>query len=1071
MLLFISCLFRDIYASDSSAKTLQVSFVGMQAQEVAIKPNLRVVLKSDTEVLDEVVVTAMGIKRSEKALGYSATSVNSDKITATRNSDVMSALSGKIAGVQISSNSSDPGASNSVVVRGFSSLSGSNQPLYIIDGVPMSNSSAGSSTSDALDTSYDFGNGANAINPDDVESMTVLKGAAATALYGSRGLNGAVVITTKSGKGAKGFGISVSQTLGIDHAFKTPDIQTEFGPGIFAGWNDLDGNGTIWDPYQVKVSNGEKTYIGNSSYGYGPRYDGSQIRNYDGTWTTYSPHKNNMLDMYQLGFNTNTNVTVRGSGEKASFYASASYKKANSTTPNNTFERYSFLLKGTYQISDRVDIAGSMNFVNSKPRNAARNVGEYFVNPNIGMLGSHLDTKYFRDKYLGDHGGVASTSYGDQYGSLPSSYKNYWFAIDNYDSYRKETVIRPTLEVNVEIFNWLRFKADANMNYYYNRSEEKELGRGYANDGGYYGMAQKTKEEFTVGGTFTGNKQFGDFSLGGFTRFEYYNKSQSEWSVGTKGGMVVPGQWFVKNSKQTPSYSGEMKGTKRMMSAIFALNTSWKNQLYLDVTGRNDWSSALVYSNATGTHSYFYPSVSGSWLVSETFKEKMPSWISLAKLRVSWAQVGNDTDPYYINQTYNFGTLENPQGGSNVYTNELLDQIKSANLKPERKNSWEVGLDFRVLNDRLALDVTYYKENTKNQIMSVGIPSVSGASSQLINAGNIENKGVEIALNTIPFKNKDWQWDLNFTYTKNKSKIVELSDMLSSPYYTLMGSVNGGDYHVGSVAKVGGAYGLLMSDAVPAVNDKGEKLLTWDDSWRAASETPSGIVQEVGTLTPDFLGSISTTLTWKNLSLHIATDMRFGGMTASYANLYGTQGGWLESSLKGREGHGGLSWTSQYAESNGITYHDGVIPQGVFKEGTIATFVDGTKNDVSGMSYAQLIKEGKLEPTHAGAYNINHSAWNSPWGSTIDDVWFHEVNYISLREISLSYRFAKEIAHKVGAQGLSVMLSARNLGYLYNSLPNNINPESGRGNDSREFRIRGFEPYTANYMMTINVDF
>ena len=449
----------------------------------------------------------------------------------------------------------------------------------------------------------------------------------------------------------------------------------------------------------------------------------------------------------------------------------------------------------------------------------------------------------------------------------------------------------------------------------------------------------------------------------------------------------------------------------------------------------------------------------------------MPSWISLAKLRASWAQVGNDTDPYYINQTYNFGTLENPQGGSNVYTNELLDQIKSANLKPERKNSWEVGLDFRVLNDRLALDVTYYKENTKNQIMSVGIPSVSGASSQLINAGNIENKGIEIALNTIPFKNKDWQWDLNFTYTKNKSKIVELSDMLSSPYYTLMGSVNGGDYHVGSVAKVGGAYGLLMSDAVPAVNDKGEKLLTWDDSWRAASETPSGIVQEVGTLTPDFLGSISTTLTWKNLSLHIATDMRFGGMTASYANLYGTQGGWLESSLKGREGHGGLSWTSQYAESNGITYHDGVIPQGVFKEGTIATFVDGTKNDVSGMSYAQLIKEGKLEPTHAGAYNINHSAWNSPWGSTIDDVWFHEVNYISLREISLSYRFAKEIAHKVGAQGLSVMLSARNLGYLYNSLPNNINPESGRGNDSREFRIRGFEPYTANYMMTINVDF
>ena len=389
-------------------------------------------------------------------------------------------------------------------------------------------------------------------------------------------------------------------------------------------------------------------------------------------------------------------------------------------------------------------------------------------------------------------------------------------------------------------------------------------------------------------------------------------------------------------------------------------------------------------------------------------------------------------------------------------------------LKPERKNSWEIGLDFRTFNNRLNFDFTYYKENTTDQIMKINVPAISGVTQQLVNAGNIQNSGIEIALNTTPIKTKDWQWDLDFTYTRNRSKIVSLHPNVAN-YIELSGYVNAYDYHIGSVAKVGESYGVLMSDVTQARNENGVPLLEWDDSWRGAYRAQSKTAEVVGNMTPDFLGSVATTLTWKDLSLNVGLDMRFGGLVASYCNLYGTQAGWTESSLQYRDPeHGGMTWTSQYADSKGIQYTDGMIPEGVFKEGTIATLVDGTKMDVSGLSYAQLVQEGKLEPTHAGSWYGNNYAWGA---QTIDDIWVHKLSYIALRNITINYRLPNSISHKLGAKGLNLSFSARNLGYLYNSLPNNLNPESVRSNSASEFRIRGFEPYTASYIFTINANF
>ena len=1040
-----------------------ISFVGYATQEIKWtgKP-LDVLLKDDTQLLGEVVVTALGLKREEKALGYAVTEVRGDELKAANTISPVTALQGKVAGVEISSSDGGIFGAAKIQIRGASTMGNNNQPIYVVDGVILDNNVSGNDDLNWGSNSSDYGNELKNLNPDDFETVSVLKGAAATALYGSRGLNGAVVITTKSGKGGSGLGISFSQTFGIDHAYKTPDIQTVYGDGPYVGRYDADGDGNIWQPTQFQVNSaGQHTLIGTWGTGFGPKYDGSQIENYDGTMTTYSPHKNNMLDMYQIGFNTNTNLAIHGGNDKTTFYASMSYKHAESTTPNNTFERYSFLVKATHKLNDWVDVAASVNFSNSTPRNAARNIGENFVN---GTWTPNYAPQYFRNKYLGEHGGVASTDYGDIYGNVPG--KTYWFEIDKYDYRQKETVVRPTFEVNMKITDWLKFKADANMNYYYNRGDNKELGTGYANDGGYYKIWQNTKEQTTFGGSFTWNKTIKDYYIGGFARFEYYNTSRYEYSVNTDGGMVVPGQWFVDNSKNPKKSDGGLKSEKRMLSAIFALNLGWKNQVYLDVTGRNDWSSALVYANRTGNHSYFYPSVSGSWLINETFRESMPSWINLAKLRASWAQVGNDTDPYAVNQTYSFATMEMYDG--NIYTNELDKLMKIADLKPERKNSWEIGLDFRTFNNRLNLDFTYYKENTTDQIMKINVPAISGVTQQLVNAGNIQNSGIEIALNTTPIKTKDWQWDLDFTYTRNRSKIVSLHPNVAN-YIELSGYVNAYDYHIGSVAKVGESYGVLMSDVTQARNENGVPLLEWDDSWRGAYRAQSKTAEVVGNMTPDFLGSVATTLTWKDLSLNVGLDMRFGGLVASYCNLYGTQAGWTESSLQYRDPeHGGMTWTSQYADSKGIQYTDGMIPEGVFKEGTIATLVDGTKMDVSGLSYAQLVQEGKLEPTHAGSWYGNNYSWGA---QTIDDIWVHKLSYIALRNITINYRLPNSISHKLGAKGLNLSFSARNLGYLYNSLPNNLNPESVRSNSASEFRIRGFEPYTASYIFTINANF
>jgi len=1053
--------------------TIVVSYIGYKRQEIEYNGQimLDIKLESDATMLQETVVTALGIKRTERALGYAVTELKAANLDANVVNPV-AALQGKVAGLRVAGSDGGLFGSMKIQIRGVATLKDNNQPIYVVDGIVMDNDVVGNSA-DWDGNANDYGNDLKNLNPDDFETVTVLKGAAATALYGSRGLNGAIVITTKGGGKYTGFGVNISQSIGFNKAQYFPKLQYEYGPGDAAGWVEYGDS-----PYNTQSfyynEKGERSIRGMYlPTGWGPRYDGQPIENrIPGEMVPYSAHKDNMKDLYHTGLVNNTNISVQGGNEKTSYYSSASYRYSESNIPNNSFSRLSYMLKASHQISDRIKMTGNVSFSQSRPKNAPINMGSVFLGGSSNSITTFDSVKFGKSHYKGDnHTGMASGAQGDKYAALPA--KDLFWSLYENETIQKETNIRPQVTVDYKMFDWLTVTATGYMNRLNINREVKELGTGYMNEGGYYEIRQEEKRQEGLNLNFAFNRDLNqDFTLGGFFAGEYWNTASTYQKSNTDGGFITPGQFFLNNSRNTMKTEAYHHGTKRILSLLGAVNLGWKNQVYFEVTGRNDWSSALVYRDGTGSHSYFYPSVSGSWVISETLKDNLPSWVSFAKIRASWAQVGNDTDPYVINQTYSQPSRYPQEGGGYIYAVNSPDVAYPKALKPERKNAWEFGLDWRFFDGRIGIDFTYYKENTKDQIMKINLPQESGLSSQMVNAGNIENKGIELALNTTPVRTKDWQWDLNFNYTKNTNKIIELHENVQN-YIPLIGDVQYGNFRMGTVATIGGNYGTIMSDAMPRRDDNGNLLISYMPSLRVGYYTTTGEVQAVGDITPDFLGGINTSLRFKNFRLGASLDASFGGMMASYHARYGLAYGWTESSLKYRdEANGGVSWTSAY---DGITYHDGILPAGVFEQGTKLTPPNGGDAvDVSGMTYREAFEKGYVEPTHISMHNYINNMWGQAgvrgYGIVNDD-WFSEVKYIALREITLGYTLPRNIASKLGAKGLDLALSARNLGYLYNSLPNRQNPENTRGTKSGEFRVRNWDPVMATYMLTITANF
>lgn len=1057
-----------------SESTIIVSYIGYQSVEITITDKLHYLIELNPGLaLEKIVVTSLNLSRAPDELGYAMTGLEGKDISVVNAVNPIQALQGKSTGLSIGASDGGLFGNNKILLRGVSVLnSNNNQPIFVIDGVILdpgiSNASA-----DWSSNAQDFGNILKNINPDQIESVSVLKGAAATALYGSRGINGAIIIKNKQGRKQRGLGIHFSQKFGFDKVYDVPELQYEYGPGTYAGivsYGETNDQGQYYrfDVNQVyrKNINGQDimTKIGYpSGLGFGPKFDGRPIEDYDNTIGTFSPSPNAMKDLYDVGFNSNTSFSISGSNENGQFYLSHSYNTRTGVMPTDEFNRNALLFSGRLQIVDWLSAETSLSYTLSNAKNPGNDLSANLV---TGNWLNWYDSKKWKQPhvYQAIHGGVPSTNLSDPYSSVPAN--SIWFNYFINKYHTRDQVTRPIVRLSAQLTELLSLTAEVNMNIYHTDYEKKVLGQNYKNEGGSYELKQESDINQTSKLTLNFHKNFEalttNFILGG----EVWRQEGRFNRTWTTGGLVVPGQFFIENSKRDIESDAKIRNTKQINSIYYLASLGWKDQLYLDITGRNDWSSALIYTDQTGHFSYFYPSISSSWLIHRTLR--LPSAITYAKLRLSWAQVGNDTNPYVINKGYSLKTYEQENGGF-IYGNSKSITLVDANIKPERKNAFEIGTDIKLYLGRLGIDVTYYHEAIKNQIGNIPVPVTSGYNSKFTNIGTLTNKGIELSLKVVPIRLTNFEWSTTFNYWNNKTLISHLIDEVKNQK-VLAGTSNFGNFRIASVAFENGEYGVLVTDSNPLKNDQGQKILTWNDQNRGAYYTRSGKEEKIGKINPDFEGSLLNEIRFKDFSFSFLIDSRFGGHLASYSNRYGTAYGRLKTSLAYRdEAHGGITWTSQYNDTKGQTFHDGVIPDGVFADNQIVTTPSGELANVGGMTYAEAVQNGLVEPTHASYYTYFNNAWST---GVVNENWFSEVKYIALRSITFRYTLPKALALKVGAQNIQVSVNGQNIAYLYNSLPNNLHPESYRGTSSdATFLERSFMPYYANYNFGLSIDF
>ncbi|WP_291914997.1 SusC/RagA family TonB-linked outer membrane protein [Chitinophaga sp. CB10] len=1070
--------------------TLVFNAIGFIRQEVPVngQTSINVTLTEDNKQLGEVLVTALGITKAKKSLGFAATEIKGAELAVTNEVNPVNALQGKVAGVQIDQGAGGLFGSTKIVIRGNSTLGNNNQPIFVIDGVIMDDNTFSG-------TGRDFGNDLKNLNMEDFETVTVLKGSSAAALYGSRAINGVVLITTKKGKERKGLGVSVSQTFNVFKPYAGPDFQNEFGGGTVGAFftDNRDPNYLPTDAWRTKVfpidpASG-KPYIdrgvGRELENWGPRLDGQEVINYDGTTTRYVAQPNNFLDAFQTGRGSTTNVAIDGGNDRSTFRVSYTRNSSEGIVRQNTMLKNSVEARVTHTINKTLSADVSANYTNFSGKNPPRLGGlDAFASYNFGKLFTWLlprnyDTKYWmqRDKYTSIFGGAPNPADPNEPNKVPES--RFWFNLFENEYLQNEQTVRGRVAITATLSPWAKMVLEGNVNNLYTRNENKELGQGQNFAGGLYGLGHTNKESYFLKWMMTINKTLTkDLDLSGYIggetqRFKTtYNYSE------TVGGLSYPGNYFLANSVEKPKAEGGVKNRKAFNSIYASADLSWKNQLFLLGTFRGDWSSALTYTNGTGNNFYSYPAVSLSWLFTETFK--MPDWITFGKLRGNIAGLGSDTDPFTINPGFAFNgyTMSNgqdlPISTYSRYPDPLTGKFIAIvpGLKPQRKIAKEVGLEMRFLKNRLGFDFSVYQDNTKDQILDIGTPPETGLEGIIINAGNIQNRGLELMVDATPVKTKNFEWTTSANYSFNRNLIKSLYPGRTE--YDLKANVG----EISTWAIVGKSYGTLrttiQSKKYQATDANGKPIddpnngkveLAWRSDARAAFPARSNTLQDVGDINAKFRAGWTNTFRYKNLSLNVLLDAKIGGDFVLLTYRYGTHTGVLPNTLAGRDAqHGGITWTSKYDNQ---TYDDGLIPDGVFAKGQMVTLPDGSQVNVGGLTYQQAYEKGYVEPTHAPQFYYRYGSSSTG----VSDYWIKKNSWISLRQVSLAYQFSSALCKRLMLNNLSVAIVGRDLLYLYNSLPYNYNPASNNSNNTAFSGEEGFLPMVRSIAGTIKIGF
>ena len=967
----------------ASVDSLQFSYLGMLTQTVAIakRTTINITLKADRKNIKEVVVTALGIKREKKALGYSVQEVKGMEMQTARDASFINQLSGKVAGLNITSTTGGPGSSSRIVLRGVTSLSGSNQALIVIDGVPIENNTSNNTTQWG---GHDYGNGLSDINPDDIESVSVLKGPNAAALYGSMAANGVLVITTKKGNASKGIGVSFNSSTSVELPYIHIKFQDVYGAGR---------NGKFEGPWELK--DGVYTYntASASAFGsWGPKMEGQSIKDWDGQLRSFSPQPDNYKSYFQTGITAVNNISLQGGNEKVTYRLSAGNYTTKDIVPNTTLNRTNVTARTTAAISEKLSIDISATYSNQHAENRLGLANSFSAPRNYIMMPRNISAESL-ENYMMDASGKEVTWYTNwNWMTNPYWHRKYELNADMRD--RVIGVVSAYYQVNAHLKAMIRSNADFN----FQRNDEREASNGISNSLGSYTDGWSTYKQYQGDFLLSYDNKISEnisyvVNLGGST-LQKRNELTSEH---TDGGLAIPYFYSIENSVNRPSVSYHLSESRTNGLYSFG-QLSYKTWLFMDVTARNDWSSTLPKSN----RSYFYPSLSSGFVFTEAFHLN-EQYLSFGKLRASLAQVGRDTDPYRSNYSYPSAGSFN---GAPMY--QLDPSVPLLNLKPEITTNTELGTELIFFNGRIGFDITYYHSKTSNQILPASVSATSGFANAIINSGEILNKGIEVQIKTKPIEKTNFSWNLDINFAHNKNKVISLTEGLET--YQLFYQWN-----LTIEARPGHAYGDIVGYGIKR-DANGNKLVDANGMY-IRDDKP----KVLGNYNPKFTGGIQNSFNYKRLSLAFLIDYRVGGKMFSGTNMYASgYSGNLESTLEGRD-----AWYASEAAR---------IEAGIAPEDWVAT--------------GGYLAEGVTENGTTNAVYVNPELyWGqfSSWTNEIHEQFIYDASFVKLREITIAYQFPTSISNKLHLKGLSVALTGRNLWLIYSGAPN-IDPESAYTN-------------------------
>lgn len=996
---------------------LVFSFVGMKTQEqpVSGRSVIDVTLETDAVGVDEVVVTALGIKKDAKALGYSVSKISAIELVKTGTPNFATSLYGKASGVRIQA---APGGSTSAVsinVRGLSSITGNNQPLIIMDGVPIRN---GNANTDGYWTDQRVNsNGLVDINPEDIEDITILKGASASALYGSEAANGVVMITTKNGKGAEGIAVDVSANLSIDQVAYMPEIQTEFGPGYPQVYWNTDYEKANGGFFARTVDGATVKGVRAVSYQWGPKYDGSDVYYWDGNYRKYDAIKSNQWqDIFRTGVNQTYNMSIRSSGQKSNTRFSYTFANDKPTQYNSTYNKHNFALNGTINLSEQFKLDYTANYIRQHIKNRPYRISR-LTNNYSGMFGSFEDVGLMRDMtvtslgYLNVYGNQAtltpeeSFAYQPYATSLISEY--YWNILGKEqleDNGRLIASVTPTWTITDGLVLRGRASTDLTTEKIENKNRStKPLAYGTAT--GAYELANKRYEIYYGDLLLMYNKDLNDkFNLSAYAGMQGRMEQQFNTKVSTNGGLSVENWFHLSASKNTANSS--MTKMEYLKTAILGSATlSYNNSLFLEGTIRQEKTSTLK----SGNNTFVYPSVNASYIYSDLLSDKF-SWWDYGKVRVSYGVVGNAPEVYAANMAYNQSAI------SGYIYNYVSYPLGNEAIKPETKYEWEFGLENKFFKDRLGIEISYYTNRIEDQILQTTMPQSSGATSMWMNVGELKNQGVEISLYGTPLQTRDIRWDLNFNAAWNKNEVTKLAPGLSSILH--------GTYD--AAVELKSVVGRPMGDiyAYQTVKDDNGNKVVGDDGLYVVDYSEK---KRVGNAMPKLVGGLNSSFNYKDFFVDATLDYRIGGAVLNQPYQYMMEIGNIKESLPGREGHGGQDYYftgNDYSDiskivatndaagpNNEIVYHDGIVLDGVTE--------DGAKN-------TQLIP--------AAYYYTNSYGWGYSGSITYENSIIDN-SYVKMRELALGYNLPKTLISKIGCKNLSVSVYGRNLFYFFKNMP------------------------------------